>query len=148
MSPDELIDNLDGAFDKVLKEMEPVMEEAALTGKALLARRVQNQGFGAQYVPGRYIKLRASKGYEIRFVNLTFTGKMFQGWRVPGTVIEGKTVIGTVGGSDQSVRNKIKWNQSRYPNFIQLDKNEESLIRDNLIVPRATEIINRIIFGQ
>jgi hypothetical protein len=148
MSPEDLINNLDGAFEKVLEEMKPVMEEAALTGKALLAKQVQNKGFGSQYVPGRYIKLRASKGYEIRFVNVTFTGKMFQGWRIPNTLIEGKKVIGTVGGSDESVRNKIKWNHSRYPNFINLSPEDRGIIKDNLIVPRATEIINRIIFGR
>lgn len=147
MSPEDIINNLDGAFDQVLNEMKPVMQEAALTGKALLARRVQNEGFGAQYVPGRYINLRAAKGYEIRFVNLTFTGKMFQGWRVPDAFIEEKTVIGTVAGADQAVRNKIKWNQSRY-NFVQSSDEEQKLIRESLIIPRAREIIESIIFRQ
>lgn len=143
MTPEELLDNIDGAIERIAKDMAPTMQEAALTGKALLARRVQNTGFGRQYRSRSYVKLRASKGYEIRFVNLTFTGNMFRNWNVPGNYRRGLVVGGTVGGLNELTRDKLRWNKSRFPSFDKTSEEEKDIIKENLIKPQLMESIRK-----
>lgn len=148
MTPEEFQNNLDNAIEKTVVGLFPAMQEAALTGKALVARRVQNIGFGRQYKTGRYKELRRKKGYEIRFVNLTFTGKMFQGWTVPSSERNGLVVRGLVGGINKEVQNKLKWNSSRFPNFDKPTEEEKGIIIDNLIKPRLKELLQQNLFNR
>lgn len=143
MTPEEFLENLNGAVERIAKDMEPVMQEAALTGKALLAKRVQNTGFGATYRSRSYVRLRARRGYEIRFVNLTYTGNMFRGWTTPANYRRGLVVGGSVGGSDQATRNKLRWNKSRFPVFDQSSDEEKEVIKDNLVNPRLMESVRK-----
>lgn len=140
MNADDFLQNLKQVFEKTAQDMVPTMEEAALTGKALLARRVQNTGIGKNYTSRSYVRLRAKRGFEIRFVNLTFSGGMFQGWKQPGNYRDGLKIGGSVGGIDLATKNKLRWNKSRYPNFDKLTQEEADIIKDNLVVPRFKEI--------
>jgi|SRR5690606_34226922 len=146
MDFDVFIEKWDNLPNSIAQEMLPVMEEAALTGKGLLTRRVQNEGFGERYIPGRYVKIRKARGFEIRFVNLTFTGQMFRGWSVPSSSNEGLIIRGTVSGIDELTRNKLGWNKDRYENFDLLTDEEKDIIYDNLIQPRLLEIIKQQLF--
>ncbi|WP_179022053.1 hypothetical protein [Winogradskyella forsetii] len=138
--------NLETAVEQTIEDLKPTMEEAALTAKALLARRIQNTGFGRRYRSRGYKSLRASKGYEIRFVNLTFSGKMFQNWKRPGNYRRGFVIGGTVGGTDVTTINKLKWNKSRYPTFDKVIEDEKELITQNLLKPRIIELIKKNMF--
>lgn len=148
ITPDQFNKNLDTALEETAQELEPVMEEAALNAKALLALRVQNKGFGRKYTSRAYVQLRKAKGYEIRFVNLTFSGRMFQGWRIPGRYREGLKVGGYVAGSDDETKNKLKWNKSRYPSFDSLKKEEVELIRESIIQPKIVEYLRKNLLKQ
>ncbi|MGG5486258.1 hypothetical protein [Gaetbulibacter sp. PBL-D1] len=148
MTPEDFISNLENAIEKTVEDLKPTMEEAALTAKALIARRVQNTGFGRRYTSRSYVKLRAAKGYEIRFVNLTYTGRMFRGWKRPGTVRTGLKVTGTVGGVDVETINKLKWNKSRYPQFDKVNEDERKLLIENLIRPRVVRSLQHNIFRK
>lgn len=147
MTPEEFINKLNTAVEKTAEDMLPTMQEAALTGKALVARRVQNEGFGKKYRSRGYILLRALRGFEIRFVNLTFTGAMFRGWKIPGTYRIGLKVGGSVAGTDMETKNKLRWNKSRFPNFDKTNEEEETLLREKLIEPRLMESLRRNLFG-
>lgn len=140
MDADDFIRNLNNALEKTANDMLPTMEEAALTAKALLARRVQNTGFGKNYTSRSYVNLRKRRGFEIKFVNLTFTGQMFQGWNQPGNYRSGLKVGGTVGGLDELTKNKLRWNKSRYPTFDKVNEEERNIIKENLVKPRLAEI--------
>ena len=143
MDLNDLQQNFENAVEKTIKDLEPVMEQAALTAKALLARRVQNTGFGRRYRSGGYKKLRASKGYEIRFVNLTFTGEMFRNWKQPDHYRRGFVIGGSVGGTDTSSVNKLKWNKSRYPNFDRVTDEERDLITNSFLKPKIAELLEK-----
>lgn len=147
MTPEEFQNNIDSAVDKTAEELKPVMQLAVKSLKAMIAMRVQNVGFGKQYRPGSYLKMRMKRGYEIRFVNLTFTGKMFQGLNVPSAERTGLVVRGFIGGSTQEVQNKLKWNKSRFPNF---DKptDEEKKIIINFIKPNVKELLQKNLFKR
>lgn len=148
MTPEEALNNINNAVEQTAKDMMPVMEEAALTGKGLLARRVINTGFGKKYTSRGYISLRAKRGFEIRFVNLTFTGNMFRGWSKPNAEKDGLVVRGTVGGVDKPTQDKLGWNKSRYPNFDQSSDEEKEIIKDKVVQPRLLEAIKRNLFKQ
>lgn len=148
ITPKEFRENIDLALEATAVDMESTMQEAAMSAKALLARRIQNKGFGRKYTSRAYVALRASKGYQINFVNLTFTGKMFQGWNVPGRFREGLKVTGFMAGSDQETKNKLAWNKARYPNFDQLNDEELSLIKDTLIAPRVLDALTKNLFKK
>jgi|SRR5690554_202583 len=148
MTPDELIDNINKAIEKTALEMLPTMQEAALTGKALLARRVQSEGFGKQYRSRAYVALRALRGFEIKFVNLTFTGAMFRGWKVPGNYREGLKIGGSVAGTDLETKNKLSWNKSRFPKFDQTNEEERTILKESLIEPRLFETLKKNLFGS
>lgn len=147
MNPDDFIKNLNAAINKTANDMLPTMEEAALTGKALLAKRVQNEGFGKVYLSRGYKKLRALKGYEIRFVNLTFSGAMFRGWKVPNSMRTGLKVSGSVSGTDQETKNKLNWNKSRFPTFDKLQEDDKAIVKE-FIQERLHEALTANIYKQ
>jgi len=143
MTLEEFQNNLENAVERTIEDLKPTMEEAALTAKALVRRRVQNTGFGRRYRSRGYKALRASKGYEVRFVNLTFTGKMFANWQRPGHYRRGFVVGGSVGGTDKATRNKLAWNKARYPNFDRVKEDEKELIKDSFLSPKIVELLDK-----
>lgn len=143
MNADDFLNNLNNAINKTADDMLPTMETAALTAKGLLASRVQNSGFGKSYISRSYVKLREKRGFEVRFVNLTFTGQMFQGWKQPGTYRNGLKIGGTVGGLDQETCNKLRWSKSRYPNFDKVTDEERDIIKEKVIIPRLKEVLKQ-----
>lgn len=145
---EEFMDNLNKVLDRTATEMEPVMVEAALNAKALLSRRVHAEGFGRKYTSRAYAALRVKRGMQIRFVDLTFTGKMFQNWRLPGSYREDLKVGGYVGGTDDETKKKLKWNKSRYPEFDKLSDEEKSIIAENLVKPRLLTILNKNLYQK
>ena len=142
MNFDDFQKNLENAVEKTIEELGETMQEAAMSQKAMLRNRVQNKGFGANYKPGRYRKMREAKGYEVRFVNLTLTGDMFRGWIKPNNYRKGYKVFGTVAGDNLGTKNKLKWNHSRYPTFVQANQEEKTIIT-NFVKGRVTEILKR-----
>ena len=145
---EEFMENLNDALNRTADEMEPTMVEAALNAKALLSRRVHAEGFGRRYTSRAYVALRIKRGMQVRFVDLTFTGKMFQNWRLPGSYREDLKVGGYVGGTDDETKNKLKWNKSRYPEFDKLNDEEKSIIAENLIKPRLLTILNKNLYQK
>lgn len=145
---EEFLENLNNALNRTADQMEPTMIEAALNAKALLSRRVHAKGFGRKYTSRAYVALRIKRGMQVRFVDLTFTGKMFQNWRLPGSYREYLKVGGYVGGTDDETKNKLKWNKSRYPDFDKLDDEEKELIAQQLVKPRLLEILNKNLYKK
>lgn len=148
MSPEQFSSNLKIAVQKTLIDIEPTMQQAALSAKAMLTRRVQSSGFGKRYTSRGYIRLRQKKGYEIKFVNLTFSEAMFQGWKRPGTLRQGLKITGTVGGVDRATIDKLRWNKSRYPSFDQLNDEERNIIVENLVKPQVLAALKKNLFNS
>lgn len=178
MTPEEFINNIDNALDKTAEEMKLVMLEAASNGKELVIRRIQNRGLNDQYSTNKlpnfffrgkalnaggrslyeksrekgegisYREWRLANGLPVNNVRLTFSGKMFQGWNEARSERKGLIVRGFVGGINQEVRNKLKWNKSRFPNFDKPTPEEKRLLRDTLIRPRLKESLQRNLFKR
>lgn len=178
MTPEEFLDNIDNALNKTAEEMLPVMQEVASNGKELVIRRIQNRGLNEQYSTNKlpnfffrgkelnaggrslyeeslaegegisYREWRSANGLPVNNVRLTFTGKMFQGWNQARSERKGLVVRGFVGGINQEVRDKLRWNKSRFPNFDKPTPEEKRLLRDTLIRPRLKEILQRNLFKR
>ena len=178
MTPEEFQNNIDKAIENTMVGMIPVMKEAALSGKALLSLRIQNQGLNKQYsinkLPifffrGRglqsgaterfldkkvkagegvsYKEWRSANGLPTDSVKLTFTGKMFQGWNIPFVERKGLIVKGAVAGNNPEVKNKLKWNKSRFPDFDKPDDKEKKMLKD-FIKPRLKELLQENLFKR
>lgn len=145
MDADDFIKNLNNALEKTANDMLPTMEEAALTAKGMLTRRVIEKGFGAHYRNGSYKKLRDAKGYEIRFVNLKFTGEMIGGWIIPVSYREGLKVGAGMKGNTETVIKKLRWNKSRYPTFDKIDETEKQILNDFVTVRLAEAFKNNLL---
>ena len=143
MTPEQFLNNIDNAIERTANDLKPTMETAALTAKALLTRRIQTSGFGKRYRSRGYVSLRARRGYEIRFVNLTFSGDMFRSWKRPGNYRTGLKVGGTVGGTTVEAQNKLRWNKSRYPNFDKVNDEEKNIITQNLVKPEIVRLLQQ-----
>lgn len=148
MNQDEFLKNITNAIERTAEELKPTMEAAALTAKALLTRRIQSSGFGKKYTSRSYARFRASKGYETRFVNLTFTGDMFRGWKRPGNFRIGLKVGGTVGGTNIEAQNKLRWNKSRYPDFDRITDEEKNLLAQKLIKPEIAQLLQKNLLSR
>jgi len=131
------------ALEQTAEEIKPILMSAAVQAKGLLARRIQNKGFGRHYTSRSYIALRKKKNLPIQFVNLSFTGTMYLGWNLPGATREGLKVRGFIGGSDDETKNKLRWNKSRYPEFNELNQEENDLIINEFLTPNIIEIFNK-----
>lgn len=178
MTPEEFNNNINSAIENTAEEMKSVMQEAALTGKALITRRVQNIGLNKQYsnqkLPtyffrgkalnsgGRtlyekarkegggisYREWRVANGLPVNNVRLTYSGKMFQGWNAARSERNRFIIRGLVGGINREVRDKLKWNKSRFPNFDKPNPEEKKLIKEQLIRPRLKEILEQNLFKR
>lgn len=95
-----------------------------------------------------WASFRQAQGLQVQFVDLTYTGKMLQNWRLPGSYREDLKVGGYVGGTDDETKNKLKWNKRRYPNFDKLTDEEKSLIANHLIRPRLLAILNKNLYQK
>lgn len=143
MTLEDFQNNIETAVENTVEDLKPVMEQAALSAKALLRRRIQTSGFGKQYRSRSYQKLRARRGFEIRFVNLTFTGEMFSNWKRPGSYRQGFIVGGSVGGTDKITQNKLSWNKSRFPSFDRVNDEEKNIIVNEFLKPEIIKIFQK-----
>lgn len=76
--------------------------------------------------------LREAQGLQAVFVDLAYSNDMWRGIGVIGyrQAPSGKTVVAILGGTRQTVQNKMNWNQLRYGNFIEnslTDKDKKAL---------------------
>ncbi|AVR47256.1 hypothetical protein C7S20_19470 [Christiangramia fulva] len=178
MTPEEFRNNLDRAIDKTAEEMKEVMQVAAVSAKNILKTRIQNKGLNRQYsrnplpifffngralnAGGRallqkkkklgegisYEEWRKAQGLPVDKVNLTYTGKMFGGWNQPGSERKGLVIRGFVGGINKEVRDKLKWNKSRFPDFDKPTPEEKKFIKENLVAPRLKELLQKNLFNR
>lgn len=124
------------------------------TGKIFLEseekkQEEENKKTGNNYIARvSWASFRKAQGLQVQFVDLTYTGKMFQNWRLPGSYREDLKVGGYVGGTDDETKNKLKWNKSRYPEFDKLSDEEKSIIAENLIKPRLLTILNKNLYQK
>ncbi len=136
--------NLEGrAFDKIQEQCKPLMETAVLSAKALLVKRVLAEGFGARYTSKPYINYRLRRGRPVDFVNLSMSGKMFQGWNIPQSEIKGTIVYAGVKGGDSETNLKLQVNSQRYDDFPLLNQAELEMIATQYIRPQLTDIIKK-----
>lgn len=73
--------------------------------------------------------VREAHGNQISFVDLTFTGRMFQNIGVITTEKVGNQYQTTVAGFDEETRKKMKWNAERYGQFFSSSESEIKMLQ-------------------
>lgn len=142
----DLINNLkdiEDALPEVLRQSATVM---AHDGKALAERIIKDKGFGAVYssndIPSIWLydktlnasgksyldnldgdgtswgKFRQVQGLQNRFVDLSYTSRMWSGMRPDDVVEKDGVFICWMGHNDNEGKQKMNWNFERYGDFL------------------------------
>ena len=103
-------------------------------GRAVLeTKKVKAEGIS-------YKEWREANGLQTSFVDLTFTGRMFQGLTVIEVTNKDGNYVAVVGGFDKEVNDKLRWNAIRFGQFLELN-DEESAILTDIFNERVLEIL-------
>jgi len=127
MTHNEFIRNIDTFINVLETEGSLIVEEMATVSISLIRNRIQ-EGEG---IPGKAYssKYKAYREKKYNFSNknyiITLTGRMWNGIHVKEVIKRGGLFIARVGGSDEEVENKIRWNIERLGfNFLQPNQDE------------------------
>lgn len=150
----EGLKNVEKELPKVLSESAEIM---AHDGKALAEYKIKKEGFGAYYstktVPSFFLYdktlnnrgksyldnldgeltnwsgLREAQGLQTRFVDLSYSSKMWSGMRPDGVQEVNGVYYCVMGHNNNEGKNKMNWNFERYGDFIgkALEGEEETL---------------------
>lgn len=138
MTPEEAADSLNQLAKLIAENIPTFTQEAALTAKALVQERIQEDGLSAEltafpaYSP-KYKKQKEKKqgSNAVAFRNLTLTGAM---WRGTGIKKTGATSAGyevVVGGINQDDQDKINWNSEQIGDILRVSDQEEERLRED-----------------
>jgi len=89
-------------------------------------------------------EIRDAHGNQNRFVDLTFTGRMWQNTQVLDTKQVGNNYITIIGGMDKEVKDKLKWNAARYGDFLAVNEEEQKILAE-IFENRLTEILSKFL---
>lgn len=147
MTPEETAKALNELAKSIAEETPDMVQESALTAKALIQERIQELGEDSNEVSlnpysESYKKIRQKRGFEVGHVNLTFTGQMWRGTRIisEGATSNGYEVI--IGGSDPDSKNKLGFNSEHYGDVLRLAKKEEAKLQAG-INDRLNELVKQ-----
>lgn len=76
-----------------------------------------------------YHEWRAANGLQVAFIDLTFTGRMFQNVQVLGTIRRGDNFITILGATDAENKKKLEWNRIRFGDFFILHEEDQKIIQ-------------------
>lgn len=81
-------------------------------------------------LPGGYKQLRSIQGDESGFVNLTYTGRMFQNTKIVRYVRTGYKFSVEVGATQKEEQKKLFYNTLHYGNFLKPQQDELEAVQD------------------
>lgn len=152
-----LIAKLKSFRDKLPEVLPGLATVVSLSGKAIAERAIKDHGFGEQYsnkeVPAFWLygkninargssfvvdqerkgsgvtwgEFRAAQGLQNKYVDLTYSGKMWAGMFPQEVQVDLFKYTAPLGNNTVEGQNKMNWNHARYGDFI-----GEVLTGDNL----------------
>lgn len=93
-----------------------------------------------------YGDFRQLDGKQNKYVDLTFSGKMFRNTGLVDKGVQGKKVVAVLGQTDERSEKVANYNVARYGNFMQLSEPELERLAGDVAV-RVDEIINKNLSG-
>lgn len=96
------------------------------------------------YLPGGYEELRQLNGLQTAFVDLTFSGRMFQNLGVVKEAIEGGKFLAFIGASNQEEKDKLSGHAANYKTLLRLNPELLGPLQEDY-VKRFSQIIKKII---
>lgn len=95
-------------------------------------------------LPGGYRQFREIQGRPGDHVNLSYSGKMWQGTTIVARVHEGNRWMTVIGGSTLEAQDKLSWMTTKYGPFLTVLSDEQQLLQ-NVFDKRLSAILNRFI---
>jgi len=168
-TPEQFIEQLKALQKALQTEGLKIAQKMALTGKSLVQERIQREGLpgeqystnemptflwedqvrnagGTKYLEdnssGTWGNFRKAQGLNSSFVDLTYSGRMFNGLRPIKKFATGTTFEVHMGGTDQEVDNKLMWNIERYGDFLQPNQEEQKEI-DEIVDDEVGNLIDK-----
>jgi hypothetical protein len=127
-------------FIKDVEEQHPKnVAAAALSAASLIIDRVGETGISSdgsqmgEYSDGLYKQKRAKKGHPVGFVNLRFTGEMWNDVKLIRDKTDGILTVATIGATRPENDAKLFKNSVRYNDeILALNDEEASILNDDL----------------
>lgn len=149
-----------------------IVEEMAIAGKSLVQERIQREGFGkkysTKYVPAFFLygnafnaagraflaeqddkndlvnhaELRAAQGLQTAFVDLTYTGRMWNSLTVIRNEQAEASFRAFVGSSDAEGEKKLLYNANYFGDFLALNASERAEV-DEIAKDRLESIVRK-----
>lgn len=127
-------------FISDVKELYPLdVAAAAETSASLISDRIGETGINAEgsqlgdYTDGVYKNKRANIGHPIGFVNLRFTGAMWNDLSLIGVKSNGLVTTATIGAKFPENNDKLFYNSVRYNDeILDINQEEEDIINSFL----------------
>ncbi len=95
-------------------------------------------------LPGGYKQLRQLNGLQANYVDLTFSGRMFQNIKLLEPRNNGSKFVAYIGGGNQETKNKMKGMNARFGAFLDPDKKDVEILT-TIQTNRINEIIKRVL---
>lgn len=144
----ELIAILKQFRDELPQVLPAVATSVSMTGKALAERTIKDKGFGADYstktvpawffkgkelnakgrafiyeqsldeIPTNWKEIREVQGLQTKYVDLTYSGKMWAGMFPQEVEVNLFMYIAPLGNNTVEGQNKMNWNYARYGDYI------------------------------
>jgi len=129
----QLVQNIENLINDLPVIVGDIILQIGLDGKALIQRRVQEEGKTASgestgLYSTAYEKKRAKKGRQINFVDVTDTGEMWRSIGFKEKKQNNKESIVTIAGRDEFTQNKINWNSEKKFEILKLSGSEEETL--------------------
>lgn len=135
----QFVNNVKNFVRDVEESYPDTVAEAAISAASLIQNRIQETGLGSngsqlgEYEEGIYKTKRAGRGLPTSFVNLTFTGDMWNDIRLLEVKKNQGLITATIGAQFQENDDKLFYNSVRYDDdILNITSEEEEEIAEVL----------------
>lgn len=95
-------------------------------------------------LPGGYKQFREIQGRQGARVDLSLTGKMWQGVTITQRIQKGLTFVTVIGGSNREAQSKLEWMTGKYGPFLVLMPEEKGKLNE-LMNKRLQPIVDKFL---
>ena len=172
MKAEDFVRAIRQAIEDLKANAPDIVEEMAIAGKSLVQERIQREGFGKKYsekyVPAFFLygkainakgrafleeqddkndltnhkELRAAQGLQTAFVDLTYTGRMWNSLTVVRNEQAQASFAAFVGSSDAEGEKKLLYNANYFGDFLKPNEAEREEI-DQIAKDRLESILKK-----
>lgn len=144
--------SLETLFKNVVEATPRLTQEAALTAKAILVKRIREEGKNAEEISfpaysEAYRKKKEAAGKYTGKTNLSYTNRMLNNLQITETGRDQLGYFADISAKNEDDKAKLEFNEERYHNILGLSAKEQNLLAKDYD-DGIQEVINKSGFGK